>query len=108
MVIPSSVCTLGSSAFNYCTKLTSVIITGSSITSIEAYAFQYCAKLTNIAIPDSVENIGSGAFNSCTSLKHITFKGSKYRWKSITKGTNWNYRVPATMVQCSDGTVELK
>ena len=61
---------LGSSAFESCTGLTSVII-GDSVTTIGDRAFYGCTGLTNVEIPDSVTSIGSSAFESCTGLTSV-------------------------------------
>jgi hypothetical protein len=73
--IPNSVTSIGSSAFSYCNRLTSVTIPN-SITSIGAYAFASCSSLTNATIPNSVTSIAYGAFFSCTSLTSITIPSS--------------------------------
>ena len=71
ITIPDSVTSIGSSAFQGCSGLTSVTIPD-SVTSIGSSAFQGCSGLTSITIPDSVTSIGSGAFESCSSLTSIT------------------------------------
>lgn len=65
-----TVTTIGNSAFQYSTGLTSVVIPN-TITSIERYAFNNCSGLTTITIPSSVTTIGIGAFNECTTLTSI-------------------------------------
>lgn len=49
------------------------IVLNESITKIPSSAFQYCSKITTIQLPDNVVSIGDGAFNSCTGLKEIFF-----------------------------------
>ncbi|MDY5917404.1 MAG: leucine-rich repeat domain-containing protein [Treponema sp.] len=71
ITIPSSVTSIGSSAFYKCTKLTSVTIP-EGVTSIGSYAFSYCSSLTSITIPNSVTSIGDEAFQDCSSLTSIT------------------------------------
>jgi hypothetical protein len=70
--------------------------------------FAYYDILTSITIPASVTSIGGYAFYDCTGLTTITFKGTVAQWNAITfGGADWNYNVPATTVQCSDGTVTI-
>lgn len=94
VVIPNGVTSIGSSAFGYCTGLTSIempssvrsigsgsfegcsgltsINIPSGLTSIGSSAFYGCSGLTSIEIPSSVTSIGSSAFYSCTNLTTIT------------------------------------
>ena len=104
--IPDGVTSIGYCAFDTCTSLTSITIPD-SVTSIGDYAFGWCISLTSIDIPNSVTSI-DGAFYECRSLTSITFEGTVEQWKAITKGSTWNFGVPATEVICSDGVVKLK
>jgi hypothetical protein len=54
-----------------------------------------------------VTSIGMCAFSDCTDLTSITFEGTVAQWNSITKGNNLFFKIPATEVICSDGTVSL-
>ena len=69
--IGDCVTSIGTSAFNGCTSLTSVSI-GSGVTSIGSYAFGNCVSLSNIIIPDSVITIYGSAFDNCTGLTSCT------------------------------------
>ena len=62
--IPSSVTSIGSSAFSSCTSLTSVTIPD-NVTSIGSSAFSSCTSLANITIPNTVKSIGNSAFYNC-------------------------------------------
>lgn len=63
-IIPSSVTSIGNSAFAGCTSLRNIAIP-SSVNSIGDKAFWDCCSLNSIAIPDSVTSIGDGAFCGC-------------------------------------------
>ena len=100
VTIPSSVTSIGSSAFSGCSSLTSVTIPN-SVTSIGGSAFSGCSSLTSITldsdaivstsrsistslrfifgeqveeyvIGNSVNSIGSYAFSGCSSLTSVT------------------------------------
>ena len=75
ITIPNSVTSIGYYAFNECTGLTSITIP-SSVTSIGMQAFWGCTSLTNIVIPSSVISIEGGAFWGCTSLTNIVIPSS--------------------------------
>lgn len=65
------VTSIGNSAFQECSGLTSVSI-GNNVTSIGDYAFSYCSGLTNLIIGNSVTSIGTNAFYGCSSLTDLT------------------------------------
>ncbi|MDE6536236.1 MAG: leucine-rich repeat protein, partial [Muribaculaceae bacterium] len=70
--IPNSVTSIGSSAFQDCSGLTSVTIPN-SVTSIGSGAFAYCPGLTSVIIPPSVTAIGNDAFTGCRGLKKSAY-----------------------------------
>ena len=73
--IPNSVTSIGSYAFNGCRGLTSVSIPN-SVTSIGGIAFSYCIGLTSVTIPNGVTSIGSFAFYSCSGLTSVSIGNS--------------------------------
>ena len=75
ITIPNSVTSIGNSAFYNCKGLTSITIPN-SVTSIGSYAFDGCSGLTSITIPNSVTSIGNEAFYYCTGLTSITIPNS--------------------------------
>lgn len=56
-----SVTSIGSSAFQKCTGLTTIEIPN-SVTYIGEYVFSECTGLTSVVIPNSVTSIQNGAF----------------------------------------------
>ena len=65
------VSSIGDRAFEWCSSLTSIMISDSVI-SIGEWAFGGCSSLTSITIPDSVTSIGVGAFGDCNGLTSIS------------------------------------
>ena len=51
-------------------------IDGKKVTSIGYSAFENLTSLTSVTIPDSVTDIGFQAFHNCTSLKSVTIPAS--------------------------------
>ena len=47
-----------------------------SVTSIGSYAFQVCEGLTSVNIPEGVTSIGEGAFDRCSNLKIVSIPRS--------------------------------
>jgi hypothetical protein len=88
---------IGNSAFDNCTSLSSIKI-GNSVTNIENYAFYNCTSLTSITIPNSVTSIGVGAFYGCDELATVYYAGSEEEFMLITDfGGNDNF-LNATIV----------
>lgn len=92
--VPSSVKTIGNSAFSYCEALTkatlpksvtsisswafygchalTTLTLGAGVTSIGEEAFAWCTKLIKVTIPDSVISLGKRAFYACYALTNVT------------------------------------
>lgn len=98
-----SVTSIGGSAFEDCSALTSVTIPN-SVTSIGGSAFSYCTSLTSVTIPNSVTSIESFAFWNCSALSHIrceattpptlnsdTFGGTNFQVVFVPTGTSTAY-----------------
>ena len=106
VTIPNRVTSIGEYTFSNCRSLTSVTIPN-NVKNIRNGAFYECKGLTSVTIPNSVTNIGKSAFYKCTGLTSILYTGKMEQWKTITKGADWNYDVPATVVHCTDGDIQL-
>ena len=72
ITIPAGVTIINYNTFYDCTALTTVTFAlDSLLQTINGNAFSGCTSLTNIIIPASVTSIGSAAFYNCTSLSEI-------------------------------------
>ena len=96
--LPSSVTSIGSSAFSGCSSLQSIEIP-LSVTSIGYEAFSYCRALTSIVIPNSVTSIGESVFFDCYSSTTIYCEaesqpsGWNSSWKSGCSAiVVWGYK----------------
>jgi len=70
--ITYNVTSIGWTAFEDCSGLTSITIPN-SVNKIDSNAFWNCSGLTSITIPNSVTEIGGFAFYSCKSLTDVSF-----------------------------------
>ena len=102
--IGTKVTIIGSSAFNNCRTLTTVIIPN-SVTSIGFRAFAYC-NFKTITIPDSVISVVDEVFYHCYYLTSVTFSGKDkatvqnmgyYPW-GLTSGC---------VIHCTDGDITI-
>ena len=106
ITIPKGVTNIGSYAFFACKSL-KVIALPESVTCIGDSAFNSCDSLTSITIPASITSIGKCAFLDCESLTSITFQGTIAQWEEIELSDGWNDEIPAKVVHCTDGDVEI-
>ena len=70
-----------------------------SVTSIGSSAFEHCSSLTSVTIPNSVTNIGGSAFSGCSSLTSVTIPNSVTSiGGSAFYGTAWYNNQPDGVV----------
>lgn len=65
IVVGEGVTTIGNSAFEGCSKVTSVSLP-KTLTRIGGHTFDHCSSLKELSIPDGVTSIGGYAFSCCT------------------------------------------
>ena len=105
VVIPSSVNSIGNSAFSCCSSLSKVVIP-TSVTSIGDWSFSGCSSLSEIVIPSSVTCIGDDAFHGCRSLSKIVIPSSV---TSIGSDAFWECRslsdivIPSSVTSIGSG-----
>lgn len=104
--IGKGVTKIGYGSFQECKSLKTVIIP-SSVSVIQMNAFLNCTGLNSISIPSSVTKIEERVFSGCTSLGTINYSGNVEQWGAINIRPDWNDEVPATVVHCTDGDVNL-
>ncbi len=70
VTIPSTVTTVTQGAFQYCSKITELVISD-GVKGIGNWAFSYCTGLKTVTIPQSVTIIGALAFSGCEGLTEV-------------------------------------
>ena len=70
VILSSSVISIGSEAFAYCSNLKEIVL-NDKLKKIGEDAFCFCSKLCSIFIPKSVTTIINNPFNYCYRLKSI-------------------------------------
>ena len=71
VIIPDNVEEINGSAFMDCTLLSKVVLP-SNLKEITYWTFNNCSSLTDIDIPASVTTVGVSAFLNCSSLNNVT------------------------------------
>ena len=72
VTIPSSVKSIGDSAFYNVWSLETVTFEGDGLETIGSYAFYGCEKLSSISLPDNLKDVGEYTFYECKSLSSIS------------------------------------
>lgn len=70
VILPEGLTSIGESAFYWCPALTTVNIPA-SVTSIEAWAFSSTA-LTEVTLPEGLTSIEEGVFSGCSTITEMT------------------------------------
>ena len=73
--LPSTVTSIGVSAFSDCTALYDISsLSGTQITKINGSTFKGDSSLVKVSIPTTCREIESGAFSGCTNIRTFDFK----------------------------------
>ncbi|MBR4758525.1 MAG: leucine-rich repeat domain-containing protein, partial [Lachnospiraceae bacterium] len=80
VTIPNTVVSIGKSAFENCTALTTLTIKGTKLASIGQSAFKNCKALKKVTFPKNVKSVGKQAFSGCKKLKTIVVKNKKTKF----------------------------
>lgn len=72
VIIPSTILTIKYSAFYGCTGLTGTLNIPNGVITIYTWAFGQCTSLTSVIISNSVRGIGTSAFSGCTGVTSVT------------------------------------
>ena len=107
VIIPKTVETIGDEAFASVWAPSFTFEEGSVLTTIGVRAFGSSSTMTSISLPESVTSIGMNAFMWCSNLEDFHYQGTIEQWALVSKGSNWNNGIKATVVHCSDGDVAL-
>ena len=79
-------CNRDSSSYTYtgCTNLTGIVLPD-TVGTIDSSAFNSCSGLTSVTIPGNVTLIWSSAFENCENLV-VTYKGTLAQWCQMSNG----------------------
>ena len=106
VILPSTLSTIGASAFSNCQVLQSINIP-EGITEIQDNTFETCYQLSSIIIPKGIKKIGNRAFFQNQSLKTITFSWNapQIDSKAFGDGRNWTGGTTSTCYYPSNNSV---
>ena len=97
---------IGYNAFTSSATMTKVVLPN-TVKTIKNYAFQKCSNLSSVTIPSSVTSFQNTIIQNCNSLNEIIYTGTIAQWNLIDKTATWATGIPATVVHCSDGDVDI-
>ena len=107
VIITDNVKTISSSAFRNCPELTSVTF-GKNLESIGSKAFYSCGSLTSITLTSDLMSIGSDAFRYCEKLATVNYEGTVAQWSLVEKSSSWANNTALTAIKCTDGEAATK
>lgn len=102
---PNTVTTIDSYVFSNAKVEDLVIPEGIEILSYSS--INNNLDLKSLSLPSTLKEIGGYAFAYCQYLSEVKYNGTKAKWETITKGTEWHKDSPFTKIICTDGEVTL-
>ena len=105
VVLPSTIKSIGASAFSGCTKLVEINLPN-GLKTIGNNAFYKCKSLKTINMPDSVEYVGYNAFEECAKLESVTTSSGltkilSYTFKNCTNLTTLTIKNGVEVIESS-------
>ena len=91
--LPSTLKTIGKSAFSGCIKLSEINLP-EGLVSIGDYAFSSCIRLKNINLPESLTSIGRSAFHSCRAIEKLVIPDRVTQIGEGAFNLNYDDRIP--------------
>ena len=76
VIIPCGIKTIGGGSFQYCWNLTSLILPDDGLNYIGPVAFASCSRLTSLTLPNGLTTIEGYAFSECVSLTSVSLPHS--------------------------------
>ena len=87
--LPSSLMSIGNSAFETCYSLREVRGV-SSVSYIGMWAFAHCEALESIVLPATLKSVDSYAFEYCNKLSGVFYCGTAFDWSMVNVKSGMN------------------
>lgn len=71
ILLPNTIESIGSGAFEGCTSLTNILIP-QGVKTIEQNTFSGCTSLTQVVLPEGITEVEDNAFSGCQNLQSVT------------------------------------
>ena len=90
------------------TKYFTNLILPSTLTTIGHSAFRNCSNLRTVTATTSLKEIGTHAFANCHDLGVIKYNGKTNDWRAIDFGYEWSFGATRlSQIRCSNGSISL-
>ena len=105
ITLSNSINLIGKSAFN--NNIFEIIVIPNSVETIKTSAFEDCINLAEITLPKSLTSIGASAFKNCSSLETVYYKGTQAQWEILKASISptGNEKLTGAKIICTDGVI---